>query len=129
MLCSLTSHSETTMDIKAETLPSEGAMKMTFEPVVAPGTFDDFGDLVYRLSHDFDEHWMQYDPMDAIEYDAVIRVGTRSQQPLLPPVPPQIPIFEGNAQWLDILLRACAPPGSMLIHSAAVRGAFAPQVA
>lgn len=106
------------MDIKAEILPAEGNMKMTFEPVVAPGTFEDFGDLEYRLSHDFDDHWMQADPMDALEYDAVIRVGTRSQQLPLPPVHPPIPIFEGSAQWLDILLRACAPPGSMMTRLA-----------
>jgi hypothetical protein len=107
------------MDIKAEAFDTEGDMKMTFEPVVAPGSsFDDFGDLEYRLSHDYDDHWMQDDPMDSAEYDAVIRVGTRPRQPLLPPVHPPIPTFEGNAQWLDILLRACAPPGSIMIRSA-----------
>jgi hypothetical protein len=95
-------------------------MKMTFEPVVAPGTFEDFGDLEYRLRHDFDDHWMQDDPMDSAQYDAVIRVGTRSQQLPLPPVHPPIAIFEGNAQWLDILLRACAPPGIMQICSTSV---------
>ena len=113
------------MDGNMAMTQSEAPMKMTFEPVVAPGSLDDcFAELEYRISHGFEKDWMQDESVESMHFDAVVRVETRPQQPQLPPTQPQIPTFEGNAQWLEILLKACAPPGSDISLSKHLRLCF-----
>lgn len=104
------------MDESMSRQRSDADKMVSFDPVVAPGVDDIFGALDYRLSADYDMEWAPNEGGASPRYDAVVRLETRPPQaPQLQQ--PEMPIFEGNDKWLELLLRACAPPSELHIHS------------
>ena len=90
-------------------------MAVPFDPVVAPGSFEDTGaddfDRPYRFSADQDMDWEFEAPSP--HYDAVVRLDVR------PPTAQQaVPLYQqpatwaGNDKWLESFMLSFAPPGS-----------------